>query len=219
MENSSVRKEDFEERLAKLAAAADKFECYPNPHAARIAAFADALAFKFNLASHDRLSLRQAALIHDIGEMVMNRSYIDSVQPLREDERVDMHRHPVIGEQEAAKHGFNRAVQLIVRWHHEWWNGDGYPDALEQEEIPLAARILRVADTYSALTAPRPYRAAISATEAKRCLTEWAGIEFDPQIVKMFLSLEETEETDYFPPADNFERLAAENQQPAISDD
>ncbi|MDQ3042737.1 MAG: HD domain-containing protein, partial [Acidobacteriota bacterium] len=92
----------------------------------------------FNLASHDRYSLRQAALVHDVGEMIMNRDYIKAGRKLREDERVDMQRHPIIGEQEAAKRGLSRAVQLLVRWHHEWWNGAGYPDALEREQIPLA---------------------------------------------------------------------------------
>ena len=81
-------------------------------------------------------------------------------------------------------------MQLLVRWHHEWWNGSGYPDALEQEQIPLAARILRVCDTYAALTDSRPYSTAISSAEAKRYLTEWAGIEFDPKVVKVFLTLE-----------------------------
>ena len=196
MENLSVEKDDSEEKLLKLAAAADKFEGYTNPHAERIAEIADALAQKLNFASYDRLSLRQAALIHDIGELVMNRDYIRSNQTLREDERVDMERHPVIGEQEAAKHGLNRAVQLLVRWHHEWWNGTGYPDALAQEQIPLAARILRVADTFAALTDERPYSVPISEQEAKRYLTEWSGIEFDPKIVKIFLSLEVSPESE-----------------------
>ena len=194
MENLSVRKEEFEERILKLAAESDNFEGYKHAHATRIAALADALAVKFNLASHDRLSLRQAALIHDIGEVVMNRDYIKTNRTLREDERVDMQRHPVIGEQEAAKHGLSRAVQLLVRWHHEWWNGAGYPDALEHLQIPLAARILRVADTYTALTDARPYSVAISEPEAKRYLIEWSGIEFDPKVVKLFLSLEDLQE-------------------------
>ena len=120
----------------------------------------------------------------------MNREYIKSNRMLRADERIDMQRHTVIGEQEAAKRGWNRAVQLLVRWHHEWWNGAGYSDALEREQIPLAARILRVADTYAAMTDARPYKAAVSETVAKRYLTEWAGIELDPKIVKAFLSLE-----------------------------
>ena len=198
MENSSVRKEEFEERILKLAADADKFEGYAHSHASRIAALADAIAAKYNLASHDRLSLQQAALVHDIGEVVMNRDYIKTDRTLREDERVDMQRHPVIGEQEAAKHGLSRAVQLLVRWHHEWWNGSGYPDALENEQIPLAARILRVADTYAALTDARPYSVPISETEAKRYLIEWSGIEFDPKIVKIFLSLENLEELESY---------------------
>jgi putative nucleotidyltransferase with HDIG domain len=176
--------------LAEVTRAMDEFEGYTHPHGRRVAALAEALAEKFNFASHDRAALRQAALIHDIGELVMNRDYISSRRILREDERIDMQRHTVIGEQEAARRGLARAVQLLVRWHHEWWNGTSYPDALEREQIPLAARILRVADTYCALTDSRPYSLAISAAEAKRYLIEWSGIEFDPRVVREFLALD-----------------------------
>lgn len=194
MENVPVIKEDAEEKLLKIACSIDEFEGYAHPHAARIAALSDALAEKFYLAAHDRFSLRQAALVHDIGEFVMNREYIKVNRILRDDERIDIHRHPVIGEQEASRRGLSRAVQLIIRWHHEWWNGAGYPDAIEHEQIPLASRILRVADTFAALTRDRPHRAAVSAIDAKQYLTEWAGIEFDPQVVKMFLPLENLQE-------------------------
>lgn len=190
MESVSTAKENAEEKLVEIAAAIDEFEGFAQPHAARVADLCDALAKKFYLGAHDRLLLRQAAFVHDIGEFVMKRDYIKANRVLRADERLDMQRHPVIGEQEAAKRGLSRAVQLIVRWHHEWWNGAGYPDAIEREQIPLAARILRVTDAFAALTAARPHRAAISATDAKQFLTEWAGIEFDPQVVKMFLLLE-----------------------------
>jgi len=176
--------------LAQLSAAMDEFEGYAHPHGLRIAIIAEAIAEKFNFASHDRHALRQAALVHDIGEMVMNRDYIRASRMLREEERIDMQRHTVIGEQEAARRGLSRAVQLLVRWHHEWWNGTSYPDALEREQIPLAARILRVSDTYAALTDSRPYSVAISASEAKRYLIEWSGIEFDPKVVKAFLALD-----------------------------
>jgi HD-GYP domain-containing protein (c-di-GMP phosphodiesterase class II) len=194
MESIFAEEPQFDEKILRIAAATDKFEGYEHAHASRIAAIADALAQKFNLASHDRFSLRQAALVHDVGEVVMNREYFKSSRLLSADERIDMQRHPVIGEQEAAKQGLARAVQLIVRWHHEWWNGSGYPDALAEENIPFAARILRVADTYSALTDARPYSPPIPSGEAKRYLIEWAGIEFDPGIVKVFLSLENLEE-------------------------
>ncbi len=190
MKSFSGKEADFDERLLKTAIADDEFEGYKNPHATRIAALADGMAQKFNLAAHDRFSLRQAALIHDLGEVLMNREYVGAKRVLREEELLDIQRHSVIGEQEAAKRGLNRAVQLLVRWHHEWWNGTGYPDVLEREQIPLAARILRVADTYSAMTDDRPFRKAIPEKEAKQYLTEWSGIEFDPQVVKAFLSLE-----------------------------
>jgi HD-GYP domain-containing protein (c-di-GMP phosphodiesterase class II) len=180
---------EHDEKLLSLSARIDEFEVYSSPHARRIASVADALASHFNLASRDRFFLQEAALLHDIGEMTMNREYISSSRTLSANERLDMQRHPVIGEQEAAKLGLSRGVQLLIRWHHEWWNGGGYPDALENEQIPLAARILRIADTYTALTANRPYRPAQSLEAARKYITEWAGIEFDPLIAKTFLTL------------------------------
>jgi putative nucleotidyltransferase with HDIG domain len=187
-----------DEPLAQLSAAMDEFEGYAHPHGRRVAVISEAIAEKFNFASHDRHALRQAALVHDIGEMVMNREYIKANRLLREEERIDMQRHTVIGEQEAAKRGLSRAVQLLIRWHHEWWNGAGYPDALEREQIPLAARILRVADTFAALTDSRPHSIAISASEATRYLVEWSGIEFDPRVVKAFLSLTDLPELESY---------------------
>lgn len=200
MESLSEKEENLEERLLKMAALTDDFEGYLHPHAVRIAALADAVAQKFNLASHDRFSLRHASLVHDIGEVVMNRDYIKSNRILRDDERIDMQRHPVIGEQEAAKRGLNRAIQLLVRWHHEWWNGTGYPDGLEGEQIPLAARILRLVDTYAALTDTRPFNTPLTEAEAKQYITEWAGIEFDPKVVRAFLEIEGLKELESFTP-------------------
>ncbi|HZH90090.1 MAG TPA: HD domain-containing phosphohydrolase [Pyrinomonadaceae bacterium] len=177
------------EAFGRLAAAADEFEGYANPHAERIAALSSELAKMFGLGSADRASLRLAALAHDLGEMTMRRDYIRRAAPLTLEERLDLARHPVIGEQEAARAGADRGAQLLVRWHHEWWNGTGYPDALSRENIPLAARILRVADAYAALTDARPYRPALTESAARQHLTEWAGLEFDPQVVRAFLTL------------------------------
>ncbi|MCA1814946.1 MAG: HD domain-containing protein [Acidobacteria bacterium] len=183
-----------EERLARevfvrLGASADESEAYAHPHAARIAALADACAKLFNLGRADRASLRVAALAHALGLAAMKRDYLSRAGALGEEERLDLARHPVIGEQEAARAGADRAAQLIVRWSHEWWNGCGYPDALRREQIPLAARILRVADAYCALTDDRPFRRAGTEEEARRHLAQWAGIEFDPRVVHAFLSL------------------------------
>jgi HD-GYP domain-containing protein (c-di-GMP phosphodiesterase class II) len=177
------------EAYLQLAAAADRFEAYANPHAIRIAAIADKLAEAFHMARQDRNLLRIAAYMHDLGEVAMEREYIQRAGSLTDEERLDLARHPVIGEQEAARASADRAVQLFVRWHHEWWNGCGYPDALRHNEIPLGARILRVADSYAALTDARPFRPAMSEEKAREQLIERAAIEFDPAVVTSFLSM------------------------------
>jgi len=182
----------------QLAKTVDKFERYDNPHAQRIAVIADEIAQEFHLARHDRGSLYAAALLHDLGEVAMERDYIQATGPLSAEERLDLSRHPVIGEREASRVGADRAAQLLVRWHHEWWNGAGYPDALRREEIPLAARILRVVDSYVALTDARPFRAALTVEAARRELIDRAGIEFDPSVVNILLQLEGLPELESF---------------------
>lgn len=194
----SERERDAREAYLQLAAAADEFERYKHPHAARIAAIADRIAESFHLAPQDRRSLRRAAYMHDLGEVAMERDYIQRAGPLTDEERVDLARHPVIGEQEAARASADRAVQLLVRWHHEWWNGGGYPDALRQTEIPLAARILRVADAYAALTDARPFRPAMTKDAARQHLIDGAAIEFDPAVITVLLSLQGLEELQSF---------------------
>ena len=178
------------EAFLQLSVTADRFERYEHPHASRIAVIADALAKEFHLARHDRGSLHAAALLHDIGEVAMERDYIQQAGSLMGEDRTDLARHPVIGEREASRVGADRATQLLVRWHHEWWNGCGYPDALRRDEIPLAARILRLVDSYAALTDGRPFRPAMTTELAREQIAERAGIEFDPMVVAVFLNLE-----------------------------
>ena len=176
----------FDEKLLELSSQMDEFERYSHAHGLRVAELADAIAAKFHLAEHDRFVLQQAALLHDLGEMAMNRDYISATRELSDGERHDMQRHTIIGEQDAARRGLGKGVQLLIRWHHEWWSGGGYPDALERENIPLAARILRVADAYASMTADRPFRRAVSEQDAQKHLIELAGIEFDPKVVSAF---------------------------------
>jgi len=176
--------------FTSLSARADQFEHYAHPHGARIAAIADQIARLFRLGPRDRFSLRIAALAHDLGELTMNREYLNRRGTLDDDERIDLARHPLISEREAATAGADRGAQLLVRWHHEWWNGTGYPDGLRFEQIPLGARILRAADAYASLTDARPFREAYTEQQARAHLIEWTGIEFDPRVVRALLSLE-----------------------------
>ena len=190
MQSAATSESRLDEKLLSLSTRMDEFEGYSRPHGARIASIASAIASHFNLASDDRSFLNQAAYLHDIGEVVMGRDYISAFRTLSPDERLDLHRHPVIGEQEIARLGLPRGVQLLVRWQHEWWNGMGYPDGLEGEQIPLAARILRAADCYASLTGSRPFRTAYSIEEARKYVSEWAAIEFDPRVSKILLELD-----------------------------
>src|SRR5882672_1708838 len=197
-----------------LSSSADEFEGYANPHAGRIAVIADQIARSFNLGSRDRFSLRIAALAHDLGELVMNRDYIRRAGTLSDDERIDLARHPLLGEREAASAGADRGAQLLVRWHHEWWNGNGYPDGLRFEQIPLGARILRVADAYASLTDARPFRNAFTERQAREHLLEWTGLEFDPRVVRALLALEPFKELQGYAP-----EAAATSDLSAIADE
>lgn len=197
MENSQS---DVIEVFMNLSYRADEFEGYANPHATRIAAIADQLARAFHLGARDRFSLRVAALGHDLGEVAMQRDYIQRNGALSDDERIDLARHPLLSEREAATSGADRGAQLLVRWHHEWWNGTGYPDGLRFEQIPLGARILRVADAYASLTDARPFRNAYSEKQAREHLLEWTGLEFDPRVVRALLALEPFKELKGYAP-------------------
>lgn len=191
---------DVIEVFKNLSYGADDFEGYANPHATRIAAIADQLARAFHLGARDRFSLRVAALGHDLGEVAMQRDYIQRAGALSDDERIDLARHPLLSEREAEASGADRGAQLLVRWHHEWWNGGGYPDGLRFEQIPLGARILRVADAYASLTDVRPFRKAFSEKQAREHLLEWTGLEFDPRIVHALLALEPFKELKGYAP-------------------
>src|SRR5262245_19445604 len=185
---------DVLEVYRNLSERADEFEGYANPHANRIAAIADHLAKAFHLGARDRFSLRVAALGHDLGEVAMRRDYIQRKGALSDDERLDLARHPLLSEREVAVSGADRGAQLLVRWHHEWWNGSGYPDGLRFEQIPLGARILRVADAYASLTDARAFRRAYAEKQAREHLLEWTGLAFDPRVVLALLVLEQLKE-------------------------
>jgi ribosomal protein L12E/L44/L45/RPP1/RPP2 len=154
-----------------------------------MAELAERLALRFGLAEPDVRAIAEAAMLHDIGLYAMGPAYHSSPGPLSLQERIDLWRHPIVGEQQMAKREATRHAQLLVRWHHEWWNGSGYPDTLAFEDIPIGARILRAVELYSALVSDRPYRPALGPDEALEALRSSAGVECDPYVVKALLAL------------------------------
>ena len=106
------------------------------------------------------------------------------------EERLRLEEHPILGEQLVRQIANIGSSALWVRWHHERWDGCGYPDQLSGEFIPLPVRILSVVDTYDALTHERPYRNSISPENAMKELQRMAGIMFDPNVIQVFMSID-----------------------------
>ncbi len=178
-----------EEIISRLAERIDSYKRYTRPHSRVMAELAAHLARRFGLTEPDVHAVAEAALLVDIGLYAMTPPYLASPGPLTFEERIDLWRHPIIGEQQMAKREASRQAQLLVRWHHEWWNGSGYPDMLAFEDIPIGARILRAVELYSALISDRTYRAALTDDEAKETLLSSAGIECDPYVVQALVAL------------------------------
>jgi hypothetical protein len=178
-----------EEAITRLADRIDSFKNYSSPHSRLMANLATHLARRLGLTQHDIHAIAEAAFLHDIGLHAMTPAYHLTPGPLSFEERMDLWRHPIIGEQQMAKRDAMRHAQLLVRWHHEWWNGMGYPDQLSFEDIPIGARMLRAVELYAALIADRPYRAALSHEQAVDTLKASAGVECDPYVIKALVSL------------------------------
>ena len=128
--------------------------------------------------------VRHATELHDVGKIAIPDAILAKPGPLSEDEWAFVRRHPLIGERIVLAAPALRSVSRLVRTSHERWDGTGYPDGLRGEEIPLGARIVAVADAYTAITGGRPYRPARSADEALDELRRVAGTQFDPAVVE-----------------------------------
>jgi HD-GYP domain-containing protein (c-di-GMP phosphodiesterase class II) len=128
------------------------------------------------------------ALLHDIGKVGVLENVLHKDGALDTDEWEHLQKHPEVGARIVEKMEFLTGVSEIVRHHHETWDGRGYPDGIKGEQIPLGARIVTVADSFDAMTTNRSYRGALPIEEAIRRLEASAGTQFDPWIVKTFVS-------------------------------
>ena len=130
--------------------------------------------------------LRLGAALHDVGKLVVPERILRKQGPLDADELAELRRHPEEGARMVARHPALHLVVPVVLYHHERWDGTGYPVGLEGEAIPAEARVLAVVDAFDAMTTDRSYRRAtteeVAVTELERC----AGTQFDPEIVRVF---------------------------------
>jgi putative nucleotidyltransferase with HDIG domain len=157
-------------------------------HSHGVVALALAVGDALGLDARDRRNLEFAALLHDIGKIRVPDEIINKPGKLTEAEFEIVKRHPVDGQEMLERiGGVLSEVGIIVRHHHERWDGRGYPDRIAGEVIPLAARIICVCDAYSAMTTNRPYRAALPVADAVAELERNSGDQFDPAVVVALL--------------------------------
>lgn len=161
-------------------------------HSRRVATYAQRLSRSLGWSRREARDLALAALVHDLGKTWIANDILNKSAALSEDERRTMERHPVIGARILIGCEVHPFYVETVLYHHEAWNGRGYPSGLHGEEIPLSARILSVADVYDAMTSQRPYRAPISDEVVRNNLLQGAGQQFDPAVVQAFLRLLDT---------------------------
>lgn len=167
---------------------ADLHEGYAPGHARRVADLALALADAVGLDPADRLPLEQAALMHDVGELdPALAALLNRPGPLQQAELFQLWTHPARGAATALAATGSPVVAQWVRWHHERWDGLGYPDGLAGTAIPLPVRILRLADTVDAMGHPRPYRPAHSPAQIAAEIDRLAGISYDPELARLFV--------------------------------
>jgi putative nucleotidyltransferase with HDIG domain len=180
------------ETLNRLALAAEYRDDGTHQHTKRVARTAFLLARELGLAAAEAALIRQAAPLHDLGKLSLPDSILLKPAKLSVAEYRKVKRHPAAGA--AILRGSSsrvlRLAEEIALTHHEWWDGSGYPAGLKGDEIPLAGRIVALADVFDALTHARPYKRAWPIGRAVAEIERLAGRQFDPRLVKAFLALD-----------------------------
>lgn len=184
---SADAQKSYLETITALAMAVEARDHYSRGHAERVAQFSVKVAKRLNLDEQKIDRIREAALLHDVGKIGISDEILKKEALLDDVESKIMQQHPAIGEGIIIPLRGFFLLRDPIRHHHEWLNGQGYPDGLTAEEISLEARILAVTDSYDAMTTERSYRKAMSVEEAKKELLRYKGIRYDAKVVEVFL--------------------------------
>lgn len=181
------------EVVTSLASAIDAKDEYTKGHSSSVSRYAEALARTLNLPEKDVERIKLGALLHDIGKIGIPESVLKKPSKLTDEEWEIMKQHPTIGAEKVLLPNESLHDLIpIVKYHHEHWDGSGYPEKLKGEDIPLAARIVSVADAYHALISDRPYRKGMSNEKACEILRVGAGIQWDKNLVREFINISES---------------------------
>ncbi len=192
IENLALYENIHENLFSTLYAFVETIEArdpYTKQHSARVSSYAMLIAETNGCMPREIEALNIAGYLHDIGKIGIPDNILLKPGRLTDDEFEIIKRHPMIGSNIVGHLGMWAGEQGIIRHHHERYDGNGYPQGLQGEEIPLLARIMSVADVYDAITTDRSYRAKMQEEKAIRIMKEGAGTQFDSEIVDVFLNL------------------------------
>jgi putative nucleotidyltransferase with HDIG domain len=187
-QRSAEMREMFTQTIGALAEAVDKRDPYTARHSQRVKEISVDIGRVMRVSDAELEALEWGGLLHDVGKIGVPDAVLLKQDRLNREERMIMNSHPVLGAQIIAPVTKLAAELPIIRHHHEWYNGSGYPDRLIGDEIPKLARILHVADAFEAMTAARPYRMTpLTSEQALAELRKFAGVQFDPIMVDAFV--------------------------------
>ena len=178
-----------EEMIGALLAAASERDRDARGHGERVTRYAVAIGQKLGMAEEELRNLKHAASLHDIGKIAISRRILNKLGRLTDKELNVMRRHASIAIRILERAEGLQGALPMIHYHHERFDGNGYPDGLAGEEIPLGARVIAVAETYDILTSDVPWRDALAHEEALGEIDRCTGTQFDPRVVKAFFSL------------------------------
>lgn len=172
-----------------LAASVDAKDRYTHGHSSRVAQYAKEIAKRAGFSEQEQDKIYMIGLLHDVGKIGIRDAVINKPSRLTEEEFAEIKTHPSVGAQILAKITDLPELQIGTRWHHERYDGRGYPDGLAGEEIPEVARIIAVADTYDAMTSNRSYRRHLTQEEVRAEIERCKGSQFDPRFADIMLAM------------------------------
>jgi putative two-component system response regulator len=178
--------ESYEASLSVLANAIEVRDPYTRGHIERVRDFALAIAEELGWGRANLVHLRFGSILHDIGKINISERILQKEGPLEPSEWAEMEKHPSLGVDLIKEIPFLAQTIPVILYHHESWDGDGYPFGLQGEEIPLGARIAAVADAFDAMTRVRPYRRALTPDQAYTEIVTCSGRRYDPAVVDAF---------------------------------
>jgi diguanylate cyclase (GGDEF)-like protein/putative nucleotidyltransferase with HDIG domain len=185
------KENNFIQPIATLLKALEIRDSYSKRHSLNVMDYAVRIAARMGLDHSQTRKIKDAAIIHDIGKIGISDRILLKKGGLSDEERSHIQMHPLLGVRMLRHINELNDLKTIVLRHHEWFNGDGYPDHLKGNEIPLEARIIAVADAYDAMTSVRPYRDMLSKNQIKAEFKKYSGVQFCPEVLEYFLTIVE----------------------------